>query len=442
MLNKFLSYINENQLFKSRQKILLAVSGGIDSTVMTDLFAKASVHFAIAHCNFKLRGKESDEDQLFVNELAEKHKAKFYSVEFNTTEYAQTEGISIQMAARDLRYYWFKMLAAQEGYDHIAVAHNRDDVAETMLINLIRGTGLKGLTGIKPVHEQLIRPLLFASRSEIEEYAAAEKIAYREDSSNNETKYYRNLIRNVIIPQMKKINPSLNETLTMEAEIFTSIYVHYKKELDQICKTITVENSEHLVLSIPKIQALRLTPPVLYDILTPFGFSYSDVTNIMNSLQTTPGKKFVSAKYILIKDRNTLLIEKISHNTENGQFEITSGINELSVPVSLSLHRFKMDNNFRMPGSPESVVFDCDKLSFPLTIRKWKEGDFFIPLGMKGRKKLSDFFIDRKVNMLKKKKVWLLLSGEDIIWIIGYQTDDRYKITPETKNVLQVSLKN
>jgi len=441
MLNKFREYIDKNLLFDSTHKILLGVSGGIDSSVMADLFSQTTFYFSLAHCNFKLRADESDEDQEFVRRMAKKFKSAFYTTSFETNDYAHKHGISIQMAARELRYDWFKNIAAENGFHRIALAHNRNDVSETLLLNLIRGTGLKGLTGIKPINEHVIRPILFASRDEIEEYAGKRKLAFREDSSNNETKYHRNLLRNEIIPLMRRINPSLNDTLNRETEIFASGYLLYKKQLEQIRKAVTLDRGETWVLSIPKMLALRFTPPMLYDLLEPFEFSYSDTVSIHSCLRTESGKKFYSRQYTLLKDRNTLLIEKNVESNSEYEYSIAKDIKILDKPIQLAFRHVPMTHDFQIPVAQQTVALDNDKLRFPLKIRRWKEGDYFVPLGMKGRKKLSDFFIDRKINLFDKKKTWLLLSGDDIIWIIGYQVDDRYKIDRTTKNVLIVSLK-
>jgi tRNA(Ile)-lysidine synthase len=440
MLEKFLAYIAEKSLIDKQQKILLGVSGGIDSSVMTDLFAGTSFQFALAHCNFKLRGIESDEDQEFVRQIAGKYKVPFYTIEFNTLEYSHHHGVSIQMAARDLRYQWFNSVIEKNGFDRIAIAHNRDDIGETMLLNLVRGTGLRGLTGIKPQQGKIIRPLLFASRIEIEEYAIDRKVSYREDSSNSESRYHRNLIRNEIIPLMKRINPAIIDTLYLEADIFESSYSLYKNELELIRNAITLENGDQCKLSIPKILALGINQPVLFDILSPFGFNFSDVIDIHRSLNAAPGKRFLSKDYILLKDRNTLLIEK-KHSPDNTEYLIEAENDSIALPLQLTFYKTTKSSEFRIPKGTETIALDADKVKYPLKIRKWHEGDWFIPLGLKGRKKLSDFFTDRKLSLFDKSEVWILLSGEDIIWIIGYQIDDRFKIEHKTKNALVISLK-
>jgi tRNA(Ile)-lysidine synthase len=441
MLSRFKEFIAENNLISTSDYVLLGVSGGIDSCVMTDLFARSGINFAIAHCNFQLRGEEADADKQYVKKLAEKYKVHFYTTEFETMNYSKEEGISIQMAARDLRYNWFRQIASK-GFSSIAVAHNRDDLAETMLLNLIRGTGLNGLTGIKPKNDLIIRPLLFIGRSEIEEYAIKEKIVYREDSSNKDSKYYRNLIRNEIIPLMKKINPSILETLDQEAEIFTSTYSLYQKEIQHIREAIVLEEGARLVMSIPKIISLRLKAPTIYELIMPYEFTYTDAQNLLRSLPAESGKTFYSAKYLLLKDRTTIIIKKKDSSDIASEFIILEGCTQLDFPISLKLDRMIRSDDFIIPASLFIVAVDADKIKFPLKLRKWKKGDYFNPLGMKGRKKLSDFFIDKKMDIIKKNDQWLLISGDDIIWIIGCQIDDRFKINNNTKNILLLTLKD
>lgn len=440
MLRKFIQYIGSHNLAGKNDKILLTVSGGIDSVCMAHLFYQTGYTFGIAHCNFKLRGKESDGDQVFVQQLAEKYECKIYYKDFDTKEFAQQSNLSIQMAARELRYQWFDELADKYDYSRIAVAHNRDDYIETILINLIRGTGLKGLTGIKPRKGKIIRPVLFAARKEITDYVKKEKLTYREDSSNSDIKYHRNLIRNKILPLIGQINPSFTDTLIGESEIFQSVHSIYQKEIEKIRDAISLQDKNKIIYSIPKIQSLRLNAPMIFDLISPFGFNYSDSKNLLEMLNTGPGKKLISGSHILLKDRKTIIIEKIN-TTETGKiFSIDQNSAGISEPVKLSLKKYKKNSACKISTASTIASVDYDKLAFPLSLRHWKKGDYFIPLGLKGKKKLSDFFIDRKVNLLDKEKIWLLISENNIVWVVGYQLDDRYKVTPETKNILQIGL--
>lgn len=440
MLEQFLKHIDLNSLGRKEKKILVTVSGGIDSIAMLKLYDAAGYSFSIAHCNFQLRGEESDGDEKFVRKLAKEYGVEIFVERFNTSEFCLQKKISVQMGARELRYTWFSKLATENSFDYIAVAHNKNDIAETMLLNLIRGTGLKGLTGIKPKAGNIIRPLLFASRKEIDKYVLEKSLVFREDSSNKETKYFRNLIRAEIIPCMEKINPSLLNTMIKESEVFNSSYQLYQKEIDALQKAIIVTEGSSVRLSILKLKSLRITAPVLYDLLRPYKFSLSDIEDILAGLNSESGRKFHSEKFSLIKDRNFLIIEDENELKEKGEYFIEEGISTISNPIKLSIKQVKNSPDFTIPRSNKTIAIDYDKLSFPLILRHWREGDYFVPLGMNGRKKLSDYFIDQKVNILDKKKFWLVISGNDIVWIVGKQIDERYKVGPQTQNILKLSL--
>jgi tRNA(Ile)-lysidine synthase len=441
MLKQFMEFIESQKLFEKDQKILLAVSGGIDSVTMTHLFHMAGFNFGIAHCNFQLRGKESDEDCQFVKDLALKFHKEFHTVNFDTENYAAKRKLSIQMAARDMRYEWFSKVAKEHKYDKIAVAHNKDDVVETILINLTRGTGLKGLTGIKPSHDKIVRPLLFAARNEINAFARAENIIFREDSSNNSLKYQRNIIRHKIIPLFREINPSFTDTVLHEAEILNSVYNIYQKKMTEFWSAITLKEDTKLVLSIPKIGSLGLTAADLYDLLNDYGFSYSDIRDIFDSMESQSGKRFYSNDYILLKDRNTFIIEKKAESEEDEVFFIEDSCTSINFPLKMGFERHKYTKEYTIPSTQETIAVDLDKLQFPLELRHWKPGDYFYPLGMKGKKKISDYFANEKIDRFEKDRIWILGSGEKILWIIGRKIDDRFKVTPDTENILTISIK-
>ena len=440
MLDKFLSYIAENKLITNKHKVLLAVSGGIDSVVMTHLFHKAKFNIHLAHCNFKLRSKESDEDERFVLNMAKKFKIKSYTKNFETLDYSDKNNLSVQMAARELRYEWFHELVEKFNYDCIAIAHNQDDLVETFLINLSRGTGIKGLTGMKAKQNKIIRPLLFASRKEIEEYSKIYKIKYREDSSNKEIKYQRNLIRHEIIPLFEKLNPSFKKTLIKEMAVLNSTAKVYEQELQKILKAVTISEKPNHVLSVQKILSLRLGPEILYDLLNHYSFSFSVIRDIHSSLCGGSGKLFYSENYVLLKDRKTLVIEKLKKSESKESIDIEEGDTRIEYPLKLNFSKGIKQKEFEISTSRKIISVDLDLINYPLKIRKWKKGDYFYPLGMKNKKKLSDFFTDRKINRLEKEKVWVLTSKNDIVWIIGHQIDERYKVRPETENLLNISL--
>lgn len=443
MLNQLKQYIHENFLLQDKHKVLLAISGGIDSMVMLKLFSEMNTYsFAIAHCNFQLRGNESREDQEFVKEMAIQSKREFYTVNFDTLKYAKEKGLSIQMAARELRYNWFSKLAEEHQWDRIAVAHNKDDIIETMFINLVRGTGIKGLTGIKPQSGKTIRPLLFASRAEIENYAAKHKIKYREDSSNAEVKYKRNLIRHRILPLFKRLNPSISETLIQESEIFSETWNIYQQNIESLKKQIVTKKERRIMLNIAKLVELNVSPPLLFDMLSEYGFSYSVIKNIVNSLEGESGRKFYSTSHILLKNRDHLIIEVNDEVSSDQEYEIREDQSEVDFPVKFSIIKTQRDDNYSCPKTLSIASLDRDKLKFPLTLRHWKKGDYFYPLGLGGKKKLSDFFIDEKIDLLEKRNIWLLTSENEVVWIVGQRIDDRFKITAKTKTVLMLEIKD
>ncbi len=435
MLNDLFRYIEDEKLFNSDEKLLLTVSAGLDSMVMTDLFRLAGYNFAVAHCNFNLRGNESDGDEEFVKNYCIKHKIKYSVKHFDTKKIASEKGISIQMAARDLRYKWFDYLCDTEGFIYYATAHHKDDQIETFFINLLRGTGIAGLHGILPRQGRVIRPLLFAGRDNIEEYARKNNLSFREDSSNSKVKYLRNNIRHRLLPVLKEINPEYRDMLTGNIERFRETEKVYRREIDRMKRELVFSEKELIKISISKLKSIESRRTLLFEILSEYGFNYAQVEDIINSIDAISGKTFFSETHTLIKDRNEFIIAKSeSENEEN--IEIYSDTSYLINPENITIKTIEKTANFKIIPDPAFASFDKSKLEFPLTIRKWKQGDFFYPLGMKNRKKLSDFFIDEKISIIEKQKIHVLTSGNDIAWIIGYRIDDRYKITGRTKSVL------
>lgn len=440
MLEKFLNYIGTLKLIDKSDKILLTVSGGIDSVTMLDLFKQTNIHFAIAHCNFQLRGEEANADQQFVEELAKSINKEFHTINFETEKYAIEQKISIQMAARDLRYTWFKKIASENGLSKIAIAHNSDDVVETFLMNIARGTGIKGLTGIAPVKGNIIRPLLFAPRKEITAYVKSNKLKYREDSSNAKTKYKRNLTRHKIIPLFNELNPSFAETIIHETNIFQSVNRIYQNKLEEIknaamhfdCKI------QRITIDIKSLLAFHVDPPIIYDLLYPYGYSFSDVQEIFNSINRQPGKRFISENYILVKDRESFIIEPKTELKSNNCFIIGEPNCNIEHPIDLKINHLPNIDNFIIPKNQNSIALDYEKVTFPLVLRHWQKGDYFNPLGSSGKKKISDFFTDKKIPLTEKNKIWLLTSANQIIWIIGYQIDNNVRITDKTKSILLI----
>jgi len=368
----------------------------------------------IAHCNFHLRMEESDRDEEFVRELGKQLHIPFYRIDFKTTEYASREGISIEMAARDLRYNWFHELLKELDAQAIAVAHHADDSIETMLMNLVRGTGLRGLTGIQPRNKKVVRPLLCCTRLELENYLIEEGLDHVEDSSNASTDYQRNKFRNEIIPLLEEVNPSARQTLYDSLLRFEGNLAIYQQAIDRIKEQIIYKTGGVIRLNIELIKQQVHIPTIMYELLQPYGFSPALIEQVTQNLDAESGKIFYSDNYRLLKDRKYLLLSA-REETATDSYLIQKDDTELTEPIKLTL------------------------LHFPLQLRHWREGDSFFPFGMKQRQKVSDFFINNKLSMLEKEHSWLLVSGEDIVWIVGQRMDNRFRLTDETKEVVEVN---
>ncbi|MCB0471497.1 MAG: tRNA lysidine(34) synthetase TilS [Flavobacteriaceae bacterium] len=435
MLKSFAEHTAKHFPFLKDKKLLLAISGGIDSVVLANLFKELNLQFSLAHCNFKLRGDESESDEVFVKKLAENLQVPVYVKQFETETFAQNEKLSIQVAARNLRYEWFYQLKDKDGFDLIVTAHHADDNLETFLINLIRGTGLDGLTGIPEQSETIIRPLLPFTREQIETYAKKEKIQWREDSSNIETKYLRNKIRHQIIPLMKELNPnflnSFNNTLNNlkgSAAIVRRTVADLKNEI------LVPQTDGTLKIDIEYLKKLGNETAYLYELLREYGFTeWQDITSLLDAQS---GKYIFSDTHQLVKDRGVLLLGP-KHN-EDAEHAYTIPVDENTFEITglkLSITDVSEPSDLQ---SSNPVFVDKDLLKFPLTVRKWKDGDYFYPIGMEGKKKLSKYFKDEKLSRIDKQKTWLLCSGNTIVWVIGKRLDNRYKITDKTRNILKI----
>lgn len=444
MLNEFLNYIKQENLFLPESRILLAVSGGLDSVVMTDLFFRSGFSFGMAHVNFALRGEESERDEQFVRNLANKYQSRIFCIRFDARNYARKNKLSVQMAARQLRYDWFRQVAAETGFNYVATAHHLDDQIETFLINLLRGTGIAGLHGIPSRQGIIIRPLLFASRLQLEHYAQDNTLEYVEDSSNASRKYTRNRIRHSIIPQFEKINPAFRNEFAMT--------IRNIREAEAVYRSIIEKEKNRLLLphgdgyQIP-LDILKQYTPIrtwLYEMINPFNFTAAVTNDILHAIDDPSGRIFFSPTHRIVKDRDYLLVDALEKGEDKASnlaasYHIYPSNHVMEYPVKLSLELHSA-TGFVLTIQPNTACLDYDRLKFPLIIRKWKRGDSFYPLGMKGKKKLSDFFIDQKFSIPQKEKTWLLCCGKDIVWIIGHRIDDRYKITPETMKVLRISM--
>jgi tRNA(Ile)-lysidine synthase len=440
MVEQFLKYIHEENLFHSTQRILLAVSGGADSMLMLHLFVNAGFPVAVAHCNFGLRGRESDEDEQFVAYYCDQHNLTCHIEHFNTSEFALQEGISIEMAARDLRYEWFNRLLDQYHYDFLATAHHQDDMIETFLINLSRASGIKGLSGIQPKSNRIIRPMLFTNRAEIIDYCQRLSIAYRTDSSNVETIYKRNLIRQQILPLLEKVNPAFRKNALKTITNLHETGLLFQQRMLEIKSAVYSEDEQGAMIHIEKL--LKYTPlrTILFELIRPFGFQPEQIPDIIDSLSRESGRKFFSEEYRLVKDREYLIISPISQK-QDMVFYIEEGCNKISIPFHLSIEKIERTADFKFSTLLSIVDLDLDQLIFPLILRHWHEGEYFQPLGMTGLKKLSDFFIDQKYSIPEKENAWILSSGNQLVWVVGKRIDDRFKIAPQTKMILRLKLK-
>ncbi|WP_066836933.1 tRNA lysidine(34) synthetase TilS [Rufibacter ruber] len=439
MLQKVQHYIDSHQLLSPTTKILAAVSGGLDSVVLADVLHRLKVPFAVLHCNFGLRGEESDADELFVRKLAKQYGVPFYSEQFQTEAFAQQEGISIQMAARSLRYAWFEQMRTQLGYDAIATAHHKSDALETVLLNLVRGTGLAGLHGILPQNGHLIRPLLALTKDDLYDWLTSKRLAWREDSSNESRKYARNLVRHEVVPVLKQLNPNLEETFTQTLERLQGAEAVFLASFQEIrAKTQRTENGT-TYLSIAPLQQSPAPVVLLHELLKPFQFSYVQAQEVAAAFAGLSGKSFASPTHVLVKDREELVIT--AKNLEVfGSVALPEQATQLTFGPYLAKITRKSAEGYKIPRSKDTVALDAELVRFPLKLRPWKQGDWFIPLGMNGKKKVSDLLIDKKVPANLKPDVWVLVSDASLAWIIGHQPDNRFKISENTQQVLEITV--
>lgn len=417
---------------------ILAVSGGADSISMLHAFKYLNLKILVLHCNFSLRGKESDMDEQFVKRFCDNYGIAHSVKKFDTTGYAREKGISIEMAARELRYTWFREMKQKKELDYIVVAHHADDVAETILINLCRGTGIKGLTGIKPVNGDILRPLLDCPRSDILKYIEDHRLGYRTDSTNNSLDYVRNKIRHQIIPIFKEINPSFLDTMSENCNTLKETEQIYLYGIGQLQEEILDCEGDEILIHIARTLASPAPYTLLYETLKPFGFNKTQIRDIFNAHSATPGKQFIAGNNILVKGRSYWRLYDDSKREQTTLTVDTPGIYQ----IGDSIYQFTVTprtDDFSIPKDAAIANLDADKIKFPLQIRNWQAGDYFCPIGMKrSKKKVSDYFTDRKFSLKQKKECLLMLSEDKIVWIIGERLDDRFKITSFTKNILQI----
>lgn len=436
MIKEFNEYLKKECHCSPEYKFLLAVSGGIDSVVMAYLFHQTGIRFSIAHCNFHLRENESDEDQLFVQDLSNKMKVDLHIQHFETEKYAKSNGLSIQMAARKLRYKWFNEIKQKNHFNYVAIGHNRDDIIETLLINLLRGTGIKGLTGIKPRQGYIVRPLLFASRNDIATYAADHHIVWRDDSSNSDTKYQRNKIRHLLIPEFEKAFPAFRQNIINTIFHLGQAEQLFELTIENIRKAICINLHDKQLIDIEKLLEYPSVETILFELLRDTGCNQSMIHSLFKSLNSEPGKKIITKTHTITRDRDYLMVTR-NFQQDNHETMIDQNTTVINYPIHLKFSQVTIENgSFTIPDDKNIAALDLDLVTFPLTIRRWRPGDYFKPLGLKGRKKISDYLIDHKIPLPDKQHIRVLESAGNIIWLIGHRIDDRYKISEKTKNLL------
>jgi tRNA(Ile)-lysidine synthase len=440
MLQRFRRYCAAHRLHGHNSKWLVAVSGGIDSMTLAHLCYTNGIAMGVAHCNFGLRGDASDGDERFVAQWAQTRSIPFYSTRFDTKKYASANGISTQLAARDLRYAWFEQIRTLHSFTAIAVAHHADDNAETLLLNLTRGTGIKGLCGMSPVNGHIVRPLLFATRGDIAEYAAAHSIAFREDASNATTDYARNRIRKNVIPELEKTNPAAAANIVTTAGNLARAHRAMEAEKQKLEAAICTRTADETRIAIAGLKAAPCYDFWLFELLQPFHFSGTVADEIAQALDGQPGKRFFSASHELLKDRSHLIITPLTAASNGDKDDEDVWIPEhceaIAHPLPLRFSRRQRDACFAIPRDKNTACLAMEKLQFPLQLRLWRSGDAFVPLGMQGVKKVSDFLIDEKASLREKAKQYVLLSGDNIAWLVGRRIDDRYKVTEQTRETL------
>lgn len=438
MRKSFQNHIDKQLPFLTEKRLVIAISGGVDSVVLAHLCKALHFNFALAHCNFNLRGKESDADEDFVLDLAEELDVEVFVQNFDTQAYANEHKRSIQMAARELRYDWFKELAEHLKFDFILTAHHADDNLETFLINFTRGTGLNGLTGIPMLNDNIVRPLLPFSRETIEDYARENHIKWREDSSNSSRKYLRNKLRHEVIPILKDINPNLLESFQNTLENLNDTADIVEESLNAVSKRAITTIDEHgISYKVSEFKKVNNSKAYLFEMFKDYGFTeWNDVVDLLDAQS---GKQVLSNTHRLIKHREYLILTELKHEAHKS-FKISEAdVQNGSIKTPIGTLIFETVEALG-DTSKDSIYIDSDKLAFPLELRLWKAGDFFQPSGMTGKKKISKYLKDEKLSLVEKENTWLLTSNDTVVWVVGKRADDRFKRVESTRHILRITL--
>lgn len=441
LLEPFTKFVREHHLYHAEERVLLAVSGGIDSVVLAHLVRRAGWSFAVAHCNFQLRGAASDGDEDFVRDLAESYGVPVFVEVFDTGRVAADRGVSIQMAARELRYDWMEGLRSEYGYERIVTAHHLDDSIETVLYNFAKGTGLRGLQGIPVQRDHIVRPLLFATREQIEAYATRERLSYREDASNAEDKYARNLLRRHVVPVLRRLNPAFEQTAAANIDRFRQAEYLFEYAVRQLTAGITHRQGDQLLIDIEGLLShYRAAPTLLFELLRPFRFHPSQIEQVLASIGRQPGALHYAGDYQLLVDRQHLIVAPRRPALVEQPYVVGEGVERVFLPDGQLLIQYKEGRPTTFTPDPYRALLDAAPLAYPLCLRHWQPGDFFCPLGMGGkRQKLQDFFSNNKVPRLLKDRIWLLETAEnELCWVVGYRIDERFRITGQTTRYLEL----
>ena len=445
LLQQFSNYIIKNVLFPKGAPLLIAVSGGVDSVVLCELCHRANYSFKIAHCNFQLRGEESERDEKLVRELAASYNVEFFSKRFDTQKIADERKTGIQETARELRYFWFLELWGQEFEQnkqryYILTAHHANDNIETLLMNFFKGTGINGLKGIRPKEQNhLIRPLLFATKEALREFAVQNNLKYAEDSSNESDKYTRNYFRNQLIPSIQKVFPNAEENLIHNLERFKDIQVLYKQAIAAHIKKLVQSNGKEILIPVAKLLQSEPLNTIVYEIIKKYDFTPHQADDVISLLHAESGKYVQSPSHRIIRNRKFLIItsakaiasEHIVIQEEEKVIDFLEG--------TIKMEKLILSTNYKLQTTNDIALLNAKEITYPLLLRRWKQGDYFYPLGMKKKKKkLGKFFIDQKLSIADKENVWILESDKKIIWILGMRIDERFKITDATKEALRI----
>lgn len=442
MYQRFIDTLNRLSITRD-QLIIIALSGGADSVALLHMFNLAGYKCKAAHCNFHLRKEESDRDEQFVSSLCASLQIELLIKHFNTEDYAANHKISIEMAARELRYNWFESLRVEHNASYIAVGHHADDQIETLFLNLMRGTGIRGLSGMKEVNGFILRPLLDIYRAELEEWLKKSDYGFIHDSSNFTLDYKRNKIRHQLMPLLEEIQPNSKATILRSMNNMTEAEELYKQALEEIRHEIVIEEtSDRLRIDLIELQKKNPIKTILFDILSPYNFNRITIEQLIKSLDASQsGQMFYSSTHRLLRDRETLLVHPLeSQTTLKAEYFIQNNDTEIHQPVCLDIQKIGYEELSGIEKAKHIAYFDYDKLTFPLKLRKWEMGDKIKPFGMKGTRKISDIFSDLKYDIFRKENTWLLCNGDDIIWLIGEKTHDSYKVTNQTKTVYRILL--